>query len=1219
MRYVINGTATATLATSPYTYSLSNQGPGTYTITSEAMNSTTVLTISTAQTFTVSPYSQTITFSALTSKPFGTAFTVAGTSTSGLTVAFTSATTSVCTVSGTTVTPIALGTCTIDANQAGNTDYTAATQVAQSATITVAPQTITFGALTSKPYGTPFTVAGTSTSGLTVAFTSATTSVCTVSGTTVTPVSTGTCTIDANQAGNTDYAAATQVAQSTTITAAPQTITFSALTSKPYGASFTVAGSSTSGLTVAFTSATTSVCTVSGTTVTPIALGTCTIDANQAGNTDYAAATQVAQSATITAAPQTITVNALTSKPFGTAFTVAGTSTSGLTVAFTSATTSVCTVSGTTVTPVALGVCTIDANQAGNTDYTAAPQVAQSVTITQATQTITFAALSNQTYGVAPVTLAATSTSGLAVAFTSATTSVCTVSGTTMTIVGAGPCTINANQAGNTNYAAAAQVPQTMTVAPTTQTITFGAIANKPFGTPFTVAATSTSGLAVAFTSATTSTCTVSGTTVTPVAPGTCTIDANQAGNTNYSPATQAVQSTTIGIASQAITFSTIPTQSYAVGSLTLTATSTSGLAITYTTTTPAVCTVSGATLTIVAVGSCTVDANQAGNTDYAAATQAAQTFTVAQATQTITFYGINNQIYGVAPLQVGGQASSSSGLAITSFTSSTPAVCTVSGAIVTIVGVGTCTLSANQSGNSNYLPATQSTSFAVAQEAQTITFAPPATTPFSATPLTLTGTSTSGLALTYTSTSATICTVSGSAVNFVALGNCVVTASQTGNADFTAATAVSQTIAVTQGSQSITFTPAGTEVAGESPFTVAATSTTGLTVTLASATPAICTVSGTTVTAITAGACTITGNQAGNTLYAAAPQQSLTITILPFPLTISITDPVSGQQLDAPVNLTLTARAVDTAGTITQVTFYNNGSLIGTVNQAPYSMAIPNAANGSYAFTAKAVDNNGLTATSAPVTATIAANGSGELIYYINADQLNTPRVITDSDGNVVWRWDGEPFGNTPPTAEVTGAGLFVFNLRFPGQYYDAETNLAQNLFRDYDQSSGRYVESDPIGLRGGISTYSYVGGNPFSDSDPKGLAPGYQICIDGVCPVPPSPVLNPIDPGWPSPPPSSHVPLPPVPNALKNVAMSASMVCDAVKHWWNSDEEDNDKVCAQKLELEEGLCEALAIQWGKRGQAVCKSSAFTRYSECLRNGPEGVTTPLHGVDTPL
>ena len=85
-----------------------------------------------------------------------------------------------------------------------------------------------------------------------------------------------------------------------------------------------------------------------------------------------------------------------------------------------------------------------------------------------------------------------------------------------------------------------------------------------------------------------------------------------------------------------------------------------------------------------------------------------------------------------------------------------------------------------------------------------------------------------------------------------------------------------------------------------------------------------------------------------------------------------------------------------------------------------------------------------------------------------LDAIHLNTPRRITDSDGNTVWSWDGAPFGNTPPTAETTGAGQFTFNLRFPGQYYDAETGLNQNYYRDYDTGSERYIESDQLDWTG-------------------------------------------------------------------------------------------------------------------------------------------------------
>ncbi|RCW08903.1 rhs-related protein, partial (plasmid) [Ralstonia solanacearum] len=99
-------------------------------------------------------------------------------------------------------------------------------------------------------------------------------------------------------------------------------------------------------------------------------------------------------------------------------------------------------------------------------------------------------------------------------------------------------------------------------------------------------------------------------------------------------------------------------------------------------------------------------------------------------------------------------------------------------------------------------------------------------------------------------------------------------------------------------------------------------------------------------------------------------------------------------------------------------------------------------------------------------------------------ADQIDTPRVITDTNNLMVWRWDQtDPFGATLPDENPTGLGAFTYNLRFPGQVYDAETGKHYNVNRDYDPAGGRYVQSDPIGLNGGpFSTYSYVGGNPLT-----------------------------------------------------------------------------------------------------------------------------------------
>jgi RHS repeat-associated protein len=97
---------------------------------------------------------------------------------------------------------------------------------------------------------------------------------------------------------------------------------------------------------------------------------------------------------------------------------------------------------------------------------------------------------------------------------------------------------------------------------------------------------------------------------------------------------------------------------------------------------------------------------------------------------------------------------------------------------------------------------------------------------------------------------------------------------------------------------------------------------------------------------------------------------------------------------------------------------------------------------------------------------------------------------LIADSVGTTVWRWDQqEPFGVNVPDENPSGVGAFEFPMRFPGQYFDKESNLAYNYFRDYNSAIGRYAQSDRIGLRGGLNTYSYVSGNPIAKKDPLGL----------------------------------------------------------------------------------------------------------------------------------
>lgn len=166
----------------------------------------------------------------------------------------------------------------------------------------------------------------------------------------------------------------------------------------------------------------------------------------------------------------------------------------------------------------------------------------------------------------------------------------------------------------------------------------------------------------------------------------------------------------------------------------------------------------------------------------------------------------------------------------------------------------------------------------------------------------------------------------------------------------------------------------------------------------------------------------------------------------------------------------------------------------------------------GSYAFTA---------GTAGSVTLTDKANGkviadaiklvatsggtTSEVVRYLHSDHLNTPRLATNATAQVVWGWEGTAFGETYPNEDSDGDGkLTTINLRFAGQYYDGESGLHYNWNRYYDPRLGRYITSDPIGLDGGLNTYTYVANNPLSFVDPLGLE---NICS---LPTPKPPICS-------------------------------------------------------------------------------------------------------------
>jgi uncharacterized protein (TIGR03437 family) len=329
----------------------------------------------------------------------------------------------------------------------------------------LSPQTISFVTSSgSVAYGSgPISLNATASSGLPVTFTSNSLSVCTVFGNVASLVGIGSCSITASQSGNSVFAPVS-VTQTFTVFQAAQQISFPRPSNVAFGAApIALNATASSGLPVGYSSSTTSVCTISGSLATISNAGLCIIAASQPGNADFLAALSVTESFTVIAATQSISFPAPANVGLGSApFFLAATASSGLPVAFTSSTLSVCTVSGTLATTEALGTCTITATQPGNANYLSAASVTQSFIVGKA-QTISVVPPASVVLGAPSFTLIASASSGLAISFTAAPAAVCSVAGSTVSILGAGVCSITATQAGNSTYAAASPVTVTFT------------------------------------------------------------------------------------------------------------------------------------------------------------------------------------------------------------------------------------------------------------------------------------------------------------------------------------------------------------------------------------------------------------------------------------------------------------------------------------------------------------------------------------------------------------------------------------------------------------------------------------------------------------------------------------------------------------------------------------------------------------------------------------
>jgi Bacterial Ig domain len=324
----------------------------------------------------------------------------------------------------------------------------------------------------------------------------------------------------------------------------------------------------------------------------------------------------------------------------GATYGVAATSDSGLTVEFSIDDTSLgaCTLNGTssTVSFDHAGTCVVSANQAGDGTFDPAPQVQQAFAVGQGDQMITFTSTEPAAAHVGGTGYEVTATGGasgndIMFGIDPTASAVCSISGSTISFDHVGTCIVTANQAGNADWNAAVQVQQSFAVGKGDQAIEFtstapsaAVVGGATYDPTATATATSSQPVVLAIDASSLGACTLSGATVSFVHPGTCTIDANQSGDADWNAAPEAQQTFAVGKGDQVVSFATAAPDSPIVGqTYDVSATATSGLEVVLSID-PAsapICTIAGGTVTFTAVGGCHINAGQAGDAGWNAAT----------------------------------------------------------------------------------------------------------------------------------------------------------------------------------------------------------------------------------------------------------------------------------------------------------------------------------------------------------------------------------------------------------------------------------------------------------------------------------------------------------------------------------------------------------------------------------------------------------------------
>lgn len=831
------------------------------------------------------------------------------------------------TQSSATVTGLAAGTCTVAVTKAADLNYLPVTgfvtidvgKLPQAAlTVSATPAALTVATTSALA-----TTGGSGSGAVSYAITAGAT-LCSVTGSKLTGTGVGTCTITATKAGDATYGPVTAAVDVTvgrgtqaamTLTASPGTVGIGNTSALAI-----TGGSGTGNVSYAVTAGG-SFCSIAGSTLTGLSPGTCTVTATKAADLNYAAASETASvtvalattpqaALTVSASPAALSVGTTS------AISAAGGSGSGATAYAISAGSTFCSISGNIVTGIGAGSCTATATKAGDNTYLPA---SGSVTFAvskggQATLSVSASPSALVTGDTSAISSSGGTGTGAVTYAVTTGGAFCSLTGTTLSALGAGTCVITATKAADANYlAATATVTVAVGKAPQTS-LTLAAL-------PAAIAYKGTSALSVAGGSGTgavsyavtagSAFCSVSGTTLTGNAPGTCTVTATKAGDANYLAAT-ATASVTVSPAAQAALMATAAPSVIAVNATSaLSAGGGSGTgAVSFAVSAgSSFCTVSGSTLKGTGAGVCTVTATKAADANYLAAT-ATTDVTVgkaAQAALSATATPATIVVNATSTLTTSGGSGTG---AVTFAVSSGGAVCSVAGAVLTGTGAGACTVTATKAGDANYAAATATVNLTVGKAAQAplVASATPSAILVNATSaLSAAGGSGTGAISFAVTVGGSFCSVSGSTLTGTGAGSCTVTATKAADANYSAA---SSTVAVTvgkavQATLTATASPSAIVYNGTSTLGTAGGSGTGAVTFAVTAGQAFCAVTGTSLKGAGAGTCTVTATKAADANYAVAvatvdvvvskaPQSALSLSAAPAAIGLNATSQLS-------------------------------------------------------------------------------------------------------------------------------------------------------------------------------------------------------------------------------------------------------------------------------------------------------------------------------------